>query len=201
MRASRYARFLLVAGLALHVLSGGAAVLDDPAAGARSGFFWDEPGRLAGIVDLGPDDGVSGEQGSDGWFMTLSSPSFIGLSMTVYNRPPTVFDLQIDGSIVAWSSAQIIPEVISEVDGVPIEIIHHFAAALDGYVLPAGEHFVTLLPSQFNSDGSTGLVSFAPAFAIPEPATNALLAAGLLLVLLARLRMRTSPRVRDRRRF
>jgi hypothetical protein len=73
MRANRFVRLLLLASLAFHAVTGRAAVIDDPDAGGRSGFFWEEPGQLAGIVDLGTDDGVSGERGSDGWFMTLGS--------------------------------------------------------------------------------------------------------------------------------
>lgn len=160
------------------------ALIDDPAAGARSGFEWVDAGGLHGIVDLGPGDGVSGEAGSTGWTLQLETAGFLGLELTVYNRPPTTFELLVDGDPVAWTTAVIRPEVISPEAG---ELIHHFDATLEGHRLDAGTHVLTLAPSLSNSDGSTGMVAFAPVRAIPEPSRAALLAIGAAL-LLARLR-------------
>lgn len=154
-----------------------AAVIDDPASGGESFFAWEDIGGLTGVFDVGPDDGVSDEPGGGaGWFLSLPSPHRIGITVVTYNRPPTMFMLLIDGSAVPWTHAQITPEVISEDNGIPLEVIHHFNGMLSGGILGAGLHFITLSASAPNTDGNAGHIRFLPAIAIAEPPLPACIA-------------------------
>lgn len=166
------------------------AVIENPAAGGHSVFVWEAAGALSGIFDAGPDDGVSSETGSTDWQLALAAPGLLGIVISgVYNRPPTVLDLLIDGIGVPWTTSSVRAEVISEDDqGVPLEIIHHFDARLDGLLLAAGEHRLTLLPSADNTDGTAGFITFAAIVPVPAPPALALLAAGFGLVVALRAR-------------
>lgn len=172
-----------------------AAVIDDPASGGESFFAWEDIGGLTGVFDVGPDDGVSDEPGGGaGWFLSLPSLHRIGITVATYNRPPTTFTLLIDGSAVPWTHAQITPEVISEDNGIPLEVIHHFNGTLSGGILGAGLHLITLSASAPNTDGNAGHIRFLPAIAIAEPpllACTALAAAAMTMT--GFRRQRTTP--------
>ena len=186
---------LVIVSTVLSVSAAEAAVIDDPAAGGTNAFAWEEPGHLSGVFDLGIADGISGEQGSTGWSLFLAQPALLGATVAVYNRPPTEFDLLIDGLVVPWTHATITPEVISEV---PMEVIHHFDGSLQGFVLDAGSHFVTLSPSAFNTDGSTGVITFAPLRPVPEPAVFSSIVLGLVGWWVARQSRKAGPKFRTR---
>lgn len=171
---------LVVVGIILRVGSAQAAVIDNPAAGGTNAFAWEEPGQLSGVFDLGITDGISSEEGSSGWLLSVSEPALFGASVAAYNRPPTEFGLIIDGRVVPWTDATITREVISEENGIPLEVIHHFDGRLREYVLDAGSHFVTLSPSAFNTDGSTGIIEFSPLRSVPEPSAVSCIVVGLI---------------------
>jgi hypothetical protein len=161
-----------------------AAWLDNPLAGAQSAFAWESEGSVAFVVDLGPDDGVSGETGTTHWNFEVTQPSRFGMTLAAYNRPPTEFGLWLDGAPVPWTHFAIVPEQIS-----PFEWLHHSNGALVGTLLTPGLHSVTLVPSHPNTEGSIGYVGFSPLQPVPEPSTALLLVAGLLaLVAQGRLR-------------
>jgi len=170
---------LLIVSTILNLSSAHAAVIENPGAGGTNGFSWEEAGQLSGVFDLGTTDGISGEEGSTGWSLFISQPALLGARVAAYNRPPTEFDLVIDGSVVPWTDATITPEVISEVNGIPLEVIHHFDGRLRNHVLDSGSHFVTLSPSAFNTDGSTGVITFSPLTPVPEPSTLGCIVLGL----------------------
>ncbi|TCO75577.1 hypothetical protein EV699_1431, partial [Plasticicumulans lactativorans] len=171
-----------------------AAVIDDPASGGESFFAWEDAGSLTGVFDVGPDDGISDEPGAAGWFLSLPSPHRIGIAVATYNRPPTTFTLLIDGNSVPWTHAQITPEVISEDNGIPLEVIHHFNGTLSGGILGAGLHFITFTASAPNTDGNAGHIRFLPAIAIAEPPLPACIAlAAAALVAGLRREPRSSP--------
>ena len=172
-------RFVTVSAV-LGLSAAEAAVIDDPAAGGTNAFAWQEPGQLSGVFDLGIADGISGEDGSTGWSLFLAQAASLTATVAVYNRPPTEFHLIIDGRVVPWTQATITPEVISEENGVPLEVIHHFDGSLQGFGLDAGSHFVTLNPTAFNTDGSTGVITFAPLRPLPEPAAVSGIVLGLV---------------------
>lgn len=162
--------------LAIVAASASAAVIDEPVQGGRSLFYWQELGDAITIANLGPDDGVSAEEGSTQWDFVLESPSFFGVSLQSYNRPPISFQLVVDNVEVAWATAEQYQVEVS-----PQEIFHHFDASLTGLLLPQGHHIVTIAPSFRNVDGAAS-VQFLPMTPVPEPATLLLFLYGLLML-------------------
>lgn len=182
MTGSVASRVSAVAACALAVVPGArAAVIDDPAAGGSSGFGWEEAGSITRIEDLGAGDGVSGEAGTTAWSITLLAAGFLDVTVgNVYNRPPTTFDLLVDGLVVPWTTSLVTPEVVSrDEQGNPIEYIHYFDGSLVDLRLEAGTHLFTLAPSLSNTDGNTGTITFGGVSAVPAPATLVLLLTAL----------------------
>jgi hypothetical protein len=145
-----------------------AAVIDDPAAGGQSGFFWEQAGSLLGIQDLGATDGVSGEAGTTTWQITLAASGFIDITVgNVYNRPPTEFALLIDDAVVPWTQSGITRVPIGT--DPPIEFLNYFDGSLVNHLLAAGTHSLTLSPSEMSLDSNVGTITFGGVTPIPGP--------------------------------